>query len=285
ALHTRRTMLATPVRSQPVEVRPSLQPVHWWAGAGACIVAATAAMTLGWVSGPSFARVPQGPDSPPLWMRLVLMSGQLILPAVMVVVLYRLVVRPWRAGRPVPYDGLVAVGAAIMSFWDPFSNAIQPWFSYNSYLVSFGMPMSGFPGWLPPDRAGQTMAWPLYLPALYAVVFPLAGIVGCAVLRRARRAWPSLPTPLLLVVCAVAMAGFEIVFEGVVFMPLGFWSYGGGAWPVTFPGRYFQLPVNELLHATIALTFVAALRFFTDDKGLTFPERGANHAPPGRRQT
>lgn len=271
------------VVTRPTEVARPVQPVQWWAAAGAVILIVNVALVFEWVTGPRFARIPQGPDSPPGWMRAALMGGQILLPLVAVGVLYWLLVRPWRTQRRLTYDGLVALAGLTVSIWDPFSSIIQPWFGYNSYLVSFGSPISGFPGWMSLNEPGQTLAWPFpFMPALYATVLPLVGMVGCAVLRWARRTWPEMRTPGLLAVCTAVMIVVEIIFEGVIFMPLGFWSYPGGWSPVTFGGHYFQLPLNELLHVTAIFTVMSALRHFANDKGLTFPERGADHLTPGR---
>ena len=151
------------------------------------------------------------------------------------------------------------------------------------YLLS-RIPCKRAPGSGSLNQPGQTVAWPFpLLPAFYVTFMPLIAMVGSAVIRAARRRFPTLSAPALLVACFGAMLVLEIVFEGVVFLPLGFWTYASGRWPLTFGGHYFQLPVNELLHAATIYTFISALRYFRNDRGLSAVESGAEHLTGARR--
>jgi hypothetical protein len=75
--------------------------------------------------------------------------------------------------------------------------------------------------------------------------------------------------------CFVAMAVFDVFFEGIVFMPLGAWEYPGGHWAI-FPGSYHKYPLNEALTTGLIFTAFASIKFFVDDRGQTLAERGAD---------
>jgi hypothetical protein len=78
----------------------------------------------------------------------------------------------------------------------------------------------------------------------------------------------------LAVICYVAMVAFDVVFEGITFMPLGVWTYAGGHLDL-FPSTYHAFPLHEALLVGILLTAFSFLRFFVDDQGRTVVERGS----------
>lgn len=265
----------------PFDVRP-IAPVQLLAAVGAAIAVLNVGLVIAWITGPDFQRVPTGADDPPGWMQAVFSIGQIALPLLALGVVYWFLVRPWRVERRVTYDGLMCIAALFVSIWDPVSSAPQPWFGYNSHLLNWGTPLSSMPGWLSLNEPGHSLAWSFpVLPAIYVIVLPLVGIIGSALIRRIRRAFPRLRTPAVALLCFGAMIPIEIVFEGVVFLPLGFWSYAGGWWPVTFGGHYYQLPLNELIHVAGIFTVTSFLRAATNDRGETVVERGLDHLPRG----
>jgi hypothetical protein len=157
-----------------------------------------------------------------------------------------------------------------------------PWFAYNSYLLNYGNPLSALPGWLSLNEPGRSIAWSFpTLPAFYLVAFPVIGMFGCTALRTAKRLFPRLNRIGLLIAGFLALAVFDTVLEGLIFMPLGFWTYPGGPWPVLFGGHYFQFPVNQLLQATAVCTAVTFLRYNVNDRGLTIVERGVDQITGG----
>ena len=262
--------------------RPSRPQVIWFAVLGGLILLVSAGLLLAWVSGPDFASVPAGPDQPPGWMQIALNAGQIGLPIVAAVFVYGFLVRPWLRERKVSYDGLVCLAALAASVWDPFSTAVQPWFAYNSYLLNYGNPLAALPGWSSLNEPGRAVAWSFpALPAFYAVAFPLIGIIGCAILRSVKRAFPRLNGFGLVIVCFIAMAVFDVVLEGVTFLPLGYWTYAGGAWPLLFSGHYYQLPANHLFHVTTTMVGLVFLRYSVNDRGQSIVERGIERVSGG----
>lgn len=271
--------LAPGGRPGPV-TRRALSPIHVFAILGGAILVANLLIVLTWVTGPTFERVPAGSELPPEWMRAVLNVTQIVLPAAALVVMYRCIVRPWRRDRVVTLDGSLCLAGLVVSIWDGASSAMQPWFGYNSYLLNYGNPLGEVPGWLSLNEPGHALAWSFpVIPALYVVVFPVVGRFGSWVLRSIEGRFPALHPTGVLALCVAVMVVAELLFEGVIFLPLGFWTYAGGHEPALFAGHYFQLPVNELLHVTIIFTAVAYLAHHVNDHGETVVERGASRLP------
>ncbi|HEY4410408.1 MAG TPA: spirocyclase AveC family protein [Acidimicrobiia bacterium] len=252
----------------------SARPVHIWAGVGGVLLAVTLGYTLKWVAGPDFVPVPTGPDRAPGWMRAALLTGQIAFPLLALLLGWFLVVRPWRRHRTVGIDGLLWIAAVLVSVWDPLSNAFHSWFLYNANLANRGSILSALPGPLSRHAQGPGSAWPFFMPSAYVLLLVVVPMIGGAVLRAAERAFPRLTTAGLVAVCIVFLMFVDVVVEGLFFLPLGFCSYAGGWWPVTFGGHYFQLPFNEMFHVSLFMATPTLLRYFTDDKAHTLVERG-----------
>jgi hypothetical protein len=166
------------------------------------------------------------------------------------------------------------------------SNYGGAWFTYNSWLVNFGSWANSVPGWLSYGRPGQMLVEPiLVIPALYVYFFWLAAVLGCWLMRTARKRWPSSSNVRLVAICLGAILLLDLLLEGLLWMPGGLWSLPGGHGSVLFPGSYNQFTVNEWFLVSLTLTAAACVRFFVNDRGQTVAERGveAIRASPGRK--
>jgi hypothetical protein len=173
----------------------------------------------------------------------------------------------------------------LASPFDELSNYAHYWFTYNSYMVNFGSLMGGLPGVVQPHRAGANEAWPIFLiPAAYIVIFVGLASLGSKLMGGAKRRWPSLGPVRLILLCYVAIMLVYLVIDGVICMPLGFWAFQGGHWPINGTS-YFKYPINEMIFAGAVFTFPACVRYFVNDRGDTIAERGIErvHTTPGRK--
>lgn len=271
---------AVPERSLGSSER--VAPVTVWAAIGALFMALNVYVLVKWITGPNFVEVGTGPDRPPAWMRTVLDVSQVVLPVAAVFTIYWLLVRPWRRRGAVTWDGLLTLGLLTVSLWDPASAYLQTWFGYNSYLFNRGAPIFELPGVVSAHGPGLAPAWPIIaVPAIYVACLSWLVIAGCAVMRAAKRRFPGLRAPALVGVAFGYAVLADVVLEGLIFMPLGFYSYAGGWMNVLNSGTYFQLPLNDILHVAVVFGSLAALRYFTNDRGETLVERGVG-AIPGR---
>jgi hypothetical protein len=276
----------TTLERPPAAVEPKrIPPVKIWATLGAVLLAFETYVVTKWVTGPNFKPVPSGPSDPPGWMKAVLNTVQYGGVVVMLVLFYVLIIRPWRRERRVTTDGLFAAVVFVCSVYDPLSNYFQHWFTYNSYLLNYGSVMPEMPGVLAPNGPGATQAWPvIMMPACYVYVFLMLMALGCWIMGRARRQWPRMSNPGLMGVVFLSMIAVDIVLEGLLFMPLGFWSYAGGRWLLFAGGSYFKFPLHQAVTFSLAFTSVVSLRFFRDDQGRTIAERGIDELAIGPRR-
>jgi Spirocyclase AveC-like len=259
--------------------------VLWWAAFGAFWLTFMAVVLIRWVTGPYFERVPVGPTDPPMYMKIFLMTLQVTMIPAMLALLWWFVVRPWRRERKVTVDGALTLAFCTLFFQDPLSNYFGPWITYNSWSVNRGSWVNSIPGWMSFGAPGATVVEPpLTIIGLYVVIMTIAVRIGVATLRWASARWPRLGKVGLASICWLVMFAFDVVFEGVIFMPLGVWTYAGGHFNI-FGDRYHAFPLHEAVLVGILLTAYSFLRFYLDDRGQTIVERGSERvkaSPAGR---
>lgn len=265
--------------------RRQVVAVKWWAALGAAVLVAQAAILIDWVFSDFFHRVDSGPTPVPDWMKVALVAWQVILPLAGLTVIYLFVVRPWRRERRLGVDGLLVVAFSTLWFQDPISAYGGEWFTYNAWMVNMGSWVHSVPGWLAPGTPEHQIAYPLLVvPGAYICIFLLVSFLGARLMRAIRTRRPQTSPVTLVACCFVAMALFDVFFEGIVFMPLGAWEYPGGHWAI-FPETYHKYPLNEALTTGAIFTAFASIKYFVDDRGLTLAERGASALQSTPRRT
>lgn len=204
---------------------------------------------------------------------------------VTIVLLYVVLVRPWRRdGRP-STDGLMAIACLLLVFQDPWSSYVQHWFTYNSSLPNMGSWVNEIPGWLAFGAPGRQVLEPLlWSPFMYCYAFFGITVLGSVAMRKAKRRRPHWGNLRLFGFCCAFMIVVDFVLEGVLFLPLGFYSYAGGHWSL-FPDAYHKFPAHEAVFAGTMFAVMASVRYFVDDKGQSLAERGTDsiRAPAGRK--
>ena len=272
---------------RPVEPPPAFKrvlAVKWWAGLGAAVIVAQAVVLIAWVASKWFHHVSSGPTPVPGWMKLALIAFQVILPVAGLTVIYLFVVRPWRRERRLTTYGLLVVAFSTLWFQDPLSAYSGEWFSYNAFQVNMGSWVHQIPGWLSPGTPSHQIAYPLLIvPGAYICIFLLVSFLGSRLMAAVKTRRPQTGRLALVAICFVAMALFDVVFEGIVFMPLGAWEYPGGHWAI-FASTFHKYPLNEALTTGMLFTAFASIKYFVDDRGLTIAERGTEElqTSPGR---
>lgn len=252
---------------------------------GAALVALELFFVGKWVTGPNFARIPMGPDRPTGWMETQLAVAQVGFTALGVFGLYWYIVRPWRRDGRISLDGWFCIAGVLASPFDPLSNSLQMWFNYNAYFLNFGSVLSELPGVTSLNGRGYGTAWSItVLPAIYVFCITVPAAIGCAVMRKAKQRWPGLNNLGLVGVCLAFVTVFDLVLEGVLWLPLSWWNYGGVHVPLTGKGHYYQMPLNQLVFGTLVFTSFGVLRYFKDDRGQTIMERGIDRIGGGPRK-
>jgi len=276
ALRQRTAIQQVDPESLHVQPRASFSPVQAWAFAGGAVLAVQLYVWIKWVTGPYFVRVPAGPSDPPTWMKTILVIWTGVIMLGLPVALYYVVIRPWRRERRITTDAMLLGAFGLAFFQDPLLNYLNTWCTYNTWMFNRGSWVMDVPGWVSWNKPGAMMAEPLLMNAPgYAWGVLLCTMLGCWVMRRAKSRWPSLGVAGLLGVLVVFTFFFDIVMEGLFLMPMGLFTYPGAIRSLSlFPGTYHQYPIYEgLLWGGVQAGF-CSLRYFTDDRGRTFVERG-----------
>jgi hypothetical protein len=262
-------------RSQDPVVPKQVPAVKLWALSGAAILLFQAYVMINWVTGPYFKRVPAGPTPVPEWMHAELIAWQVLSIPAALGIIYWFFVRPWRRERRVGVDGLIAVAGLSLSFQDPISAWAQPWFTYNSSMLNFGSWVAGMPGMSAFHAPGAMVDEPvLFIFAAYVYIFVGVAALGSWFMRRVRARYPRISAPALIGVCLGFIALFDLVLEGIIFLPLGVFEYPGGHWALWGQHGYAKYPLEEMITIVPVFTAAACLRFFLNDRGQTVVERG-----------
>jgi hypothetical protein len=274
----------TTTAAPPEVVEPRrLRPVVAWAVVGAAVLAFEVFVLARWVSGPLFETVPVGPSDPPTFMKVAMVVFQATCIPAALFCLYWFVVRPWRRDGKLGTDGALVIAFATLWFQDPLSAYSGHWFTYNSWALNFGSWVNSVPGALGAAKPGAMLVEPLLvIPGVYVWVFVLTMFFGAAVMRRIRARFPRMGVLGLSACCVLVMWAFDVVFEGIIFLPLGIWEYPGGHLAL-FPDTYHKFPLNEMVTVGTLFAVVACIRFFTDDRGETLAERGLHQLRFGER--
>jgi hypothetical protein len=268
-----RTITRPASRPAPAAATKS-HPVLWWAILGGAFIAFAAYLIVAWVTGPYFHSVSPGPVARPGWMATVQTSWQAIGIPLAIGLLYFVLIRPWRRdGRPTT-DGLMALACMALVIQDPWSSYVQHWFTYNAALPNMGSWVNEIPGWVAYGSPGHQVAEPLlWSPFMYCYAFFAITVLGCVFMRALKARWPQLGPIRLVALCALVMMGVDFVLEGVLFLPLGFFSYAGGHWAL-FPDAYHKFPAHEAVFAGAMFAALSSIRYFVDDRGNSLAERG-----------
>ncbi len=259
------------------------KPVRMWAIAGGAILAFQLYVWIRWMTGPYFKRVPAGPSDPPTLMKVVLLTWTAVIVLGLPVGIYYFIVRPWRRERRITLDGMLLVACGLLFFQDPLLNYFNTWSTYNSWMFNRGSWVQHIPGWVSYGEPGRMMAEPLLMNAPgYSYGVLLCTILGCWVMRRAKSRWPNISNAGLIGVLIVWTFFFDLVMEGLFLMPMGLYIYPGAIKSLSInAGTYYQWPVYEGLMWGGVQAGLCALRYFTDDRGRTFVERGLERVQGG----
>lgn len=252
-----------------------INPVLVWAMVGALFMAFELYVWGTWVGSANFGRVTvTGADSVSPLTRLVIQITEVISPVITFAIIGRFLLWPLFRERRLTTDGMLVIAWFFLWFQDPMGNLVSTQLYYSSAWVSMGSwTLGSFPGWISP--AGNHLPEPILVMGFgYLWLGFSAGVAANWAMRKVRDRWPrtsALELMLLaLALCTALDIGAEVALSAA----------GTFAWPCAikglslFHGKPYQFPMYEglLFGATIAAGGV--LRFFRDDKGQTWVERG-----------
>jgi Spirocyclase AveC-like len=250
-----------------------MRPVLWWAALGVFFLAVGVFSIVSWMASPDFTPTKTGVTPVPgyiIWGNNIQQVGEVI---GAVLVIYFIVIRPWRRNGRISLDGMIVLAATCIYWWDPVPNYFGPTVSYNSALLNWGSWSSHIPGWV--SANGSRMPEPpLYAGLWYIIGFVLLAMFINYVMRSAKRRWPKLGTSGLVLIAIASGILLDFVLEAL-YVRLGTYVYPGAYKPLTvFYGHYYQFPLLCAVFSGIAFGIISCLRYFTNDKGQTFVEGG-----------
>ncbi|NKI16051.1 spirocyclase AveC family protein [Spongiibacter sp. KMU-166] len=247
--------------------------ITWWAALGFSFLAFAAYMIISWIAAGDPQRVLPGDTPLPGWMMVCLEVQQWGLFLGMLALLWFKAFRPRLQTGSFTFDGLMVMTFSLMWWSDPFYNYFTPGFNYNAYFINLGSWVGHAPGWMSPNstQIAQPLIW---LPGVYTCAFFAMVLIVNWIFRKTRERWPSMsPVGMWLV------AFFPMVVAGTIweasFMVMGSHSYASTIRSFSLnPGHYYAFPIYQGITASLLYTTWGAMRFYRNDRGLSFAENG-----------
>lgn len=261
------------------------EPVVWWAWLGGAMLLFMVYVIGKWVTSPYFKSVDHGPSKLPHGQHAALMVIQFGGCALAAWCIYWTLVRPYLKEKRVASEGLLVTAYATLYFQDPISNTSNYWFLYNSHLWNRGswineLPLiSGYRG-----TPGHMWSEPVFGMGPGYVYFWVIGVwAGTKGFKFVKERYPRLGMPGAIIGCYLCIFLFDVILEGFVWMRSGFFVYPGARWATLFGDSYLAYPFIEgALIGVLLLPFVL-MRYYRDDNGLTFVERGIENVNVGAK--
>jgi hypothetical protein len=253
------------------------KPIVAWATLGAIFFVFEWYVLGSWVFGPHFVPTDPGPDQISRAQEIFFAAFQVVIPLAMIICLYFWVIVPWRKNGRMTSDAMLALAAAMIFFWDMCMNYTSVQLLYNSHMINFGAWANhAWPSWTSPKA--HLLPEPVFvtIPGYTVMVFGQVMFI-CWLLRKwvARR-----PQTSGLQVIGVIIFGLFVIDSiiEVMLIRTGIYAYPGGIREITlFAGETYQFPLTEgFFFGGLGLGSMAILKFFKDDRGQTFVERGAD---------
>jgi hypothetical protein len=257
--------------------------VQIWAFFGGALLLLQLYVWFQWITGPYFVPVPTGVSDPPMYMKIMLGVNAAVLVCGLPFAIWHFWVKPWRNERRITLDGMLMLATGLMVFQDPLLNYFNTWCTYNTWLWNMGAWTSHVPGWLSPEEPGRMVSEPIlnnFIGYGYGVL--LTVMLGCWVMRKVKARWPGISNLRLIGVTFLWSYAFDFVMEGLILLPMGFYTYPGAIQAVSMnAGTYYQYPLYEGVMWGGVETALCCLRFFTDSRGRTIVERGLDDVRGG----
>jgi Spirocyclase AveC-like len=229
-----------------------------------------------WVMSPQFHPVDPGPDAIPRGEYLMIIAFQIAAVALTLWMIWHYVISPKIRTGSFSTDGIIVLVLPLMWFQDPFFNYSQNWFTYNAYLLNMGSWAGApVPGWL--GANGNRFPEPLVVGFCYIAWIFGTMIVGTWCLNQIKRRRPSISLANLLILGTICCFFIDLAIEYPA-VRIG-WYAMPGAWQAfsIHPGTRYQVSLVEITVGGVQTIFWVSLRYFKDDKGQTWADRGVDN--------
>lgn len=273
--------------TQGVVAGRRVTPVKVFAALGAANCVLATYVLVRWLTSGDVAPTPRGPDVAPRWVPVLIHFAEAASMLIGGLVIWRMVIRPWRRGDGLTTDGLLLVAWIAAWFpWDLMLNYRAYHFLYNAYFVNVGSWMGAVPG-IGVPRAHLIPQPLLYISFGYIWGIYLPMVLGSWCIGRFRRRFPHAGKAGWIGATAAGFVAFVLIdLAGEALMVRAqFWSWAGAIreWSL-WPGTRYQIPVYEGIFVGFLFVAGAALRHFRDDRGRLFIERGIDDLRVSKRE-
>lgn len=244
-----------------------------WIVLGLVFLCAEASTLAQWVLSPDFRPSPVGADPLPEGMLRNIRTMEVITVLAMAVTIFQFLIRPLVTRGELTIDGKLVIGMGLCWWLDTLYNYTNFTWYYNAYTLNMGSWLSFVPGQLAPGQ--ETWPEPIVCAGLlWFGSFALFARFASVLYGRYRQAFPRAShlhsACVLFVFCAV----LDFFFENA-FIRMGVFGFAGVWSPATlWAGTAHQFPLYEPIMYGGALTGLTLFRYYRDDKGQTFCERG-----------
>ncbi|MGV6806550.1 MAG: spirocyclase AveC family protein [bacterium] len=264
----------------PIAGTPS-RPVLAWAWVGVFWLFIIAVTFSRWIGGGHATPVDPGPDIPPVETERFIIMLDILGPLFFVWILWKIVIAPkLRTGR-FSNDGLLGLACLTMFWQDPLAAYASPWFLYNSLSFNLGNWVEFVPGAIAPMT--RNVAEPLLWWAMsYLFIMIWITMLGCWCMRKWKQRFPSAGFFSLLAVALAVCIPIDILME-MAALATGQYSYAGSIpeWSL-HGGQMWHYPLYEVAWGAF-WAVCAVMRYYRDDKGLMFAEKGYDKLKFGDR--
>lgn len=269
---------ATPkVVAEPARPGGAVTPAAVLAGFGAVIVAYELWTWGAWLAAGPTQITEYRDRSSASWAAA---RGYEALVLVVAVVLLVRVLRRCRAERRLTFDAKLLIAGVAAMFWDPFGNFVQPAFFYSSNWLNLNSWTGFAPLVVNPDAS--RLPEPIFICLVYPFGLLAFAMIMNAVMRAYRRRRPGASNLAVLGVGSVAGFLLGVALEAPMFL-LHLWSLPGAPADFSLFGDDHRYAAVEYVTTGFVFAGWGAVRWFRDDSGRAFTERGLDRLPRGRR--
>ena len=256
-----------------VAATPTSKPVYLFALWGVITMLVGLYAWGGWLGSADFRPAPMGADPLPerVWWTLRIIEVLAITMAFILV--WKFMIKPWRREGHITWDGMFMISGFLLWWTDPIDNYFNFTFMYNSGFFNMSSWTQFIPGWEAPNQ--RNFPEPLFfVGGLYIWWFIAPVAMGCWGLNQLKARFPNASTMTRLGVLFLAFALFDFVVENI-FQQLEVFAYVGAYAPLTvWAGTKHQYPLYNSFIMALFFMGMTSLRYFKDDKGQSFAERG-----------
>jgi hypothetical protein len=189
--------------------------------------------------------------------------------------LWILLLKPWIRDKRMSWDGMLML--CLLSMWvlDPICNYFNFSFMYNAYWINRGSWCLYLPGWQSPR--GSNLPEPFFLMGGIYLWWTTINVLVFSWTLRKLRVW--LPKYSMLVHIPI---GYAVIcaLDMILELPAcftGLFAYPGApVWATLWAGTPHQFPLYETFFMNFNYTSIGLLRFYRDDKGESWAEKGVS---------